>query len=169
MADKETRDLGALHRAVVRLTRVIDGMQEATLLDLAKDFNGHPLSRLRKRMTLKMIGEGQGLPFGMTLRQWHLAAVCLELVLRKLLEPQPSGRRPDRDRLNLGERVLEVFQRHSLPVAKARDGMFARTLGLVLDAAGEQVPQDAFYLLKRIIDGAPPRRYGRSRKKAARR
>jgi hypothetical protein len=127
---------------------------------LTQDFNGGPVSRIAGAKTLGDLMKLKPRPFGSTLEEWQHATRCLLLIVRKLLEPQPRGRPRDTARLRLCDQVRDLLRSHGVAVTKARDGRFARVLALVLDAAGESVPMDAFYLAKLAIDGvrASPRR-----------
>jgi hypothetical protein len=172
LGEVERSDLTTLERALERLIQSLGGLENNTLSRLGDDFEGGLLSRVDRRRTLADLGNPPSLPHGLTLKAWSDATRGLHALVRGLVKPQRPGRKAQVKRLALSIRVREIFERHRLRLSRNRDGIFAQTLVYVLDAAGERAPEDAFYLVKQVLDGAPPSRRrpkGEVRKKIRRR
>lgn len=162
---RERQDLTRLSRALKRLDRLLDDLHPETRSGLELDFDGSLLSRIDDRPVslARMLRERKrSLPFGMSLKDWERSTLALGLIVMKLLEPRSPGKRPDTVRRSLCNGVRDVLVRHGIRVTKGRDSKFARTLAIVLDAAGMQVPGDMFYLVKQTVDGfGKPKRTAR--------
>jgi hypothetical protein len=85
----------------------------------------------------------------------HLITATQELIrISRCLDVAPPSGQPGPEttfRPHLGRDVVRILHEAELPCAKSRDGLLARVLALVMEAAGMRVPEDMFPVVKEAL------------------